>query len=157
MFGIICISTVVCCYLNYTFSATLSKNVFYMFLIAFVGDLIVVRVVLLFLYSLLKTLVYCCMGYKRLKPKKVNVKNELNKAIKDMFSNKKTLGKPDQKKQEKGKNETEDVFDYYTGNMFANERNDTSLKHFASGYEENKEDDYASEIISNFQTKRDDD
>jgi hypothetical protein len=95
MFGIICISTVVCCYLNYTFSATLSKNVFYMFLIAFVGDLILVRVVLLFLYSLLKTLVYCCMGYKRLKPKKVNVKNELNKAIKDMFSNKKTLGKPD--------------------------------------------------------------
>jgi hypothetical protein len=34
--------------------------------------------------------------------------------------------------------------------MFVNERNDTSLKHLAFGYEENKEDDYASEIISNF-------
>jgi hypothetical protein len=42
-------------------------------------------------------------------------------------------------------------------NMFANDRNDTSLKHFAPNYEENKEDDYAHEIGDNFQTKRDDD
>lgn len=88
MFAIICISTVVCCYLNYTFSATLSKNVFYMFLIAFVADLLGFRVVLLFLYSLFKFLIYCCIGYKRLKSKKFNVKNELNKAIKDMYTNK---------------------------------------------------------------------
>jgi hypothetical protein len=115
-----------------------------MFLIAFAGDLLAFRVVILFLYSLLKTLIYCCKGYKRLQTKKLNVKNELSKAIRDIYTNnKKKREEPEKKKKEKGKNETEDLFDYYTGGMFANERNDTSLKHFASGYEENKEDDYA--------------
>jgi hypothetical protein len=93
MFLVICISAVVCCYLNYTFTSILSKNVFYMFLIAFVGDLLGFRVVLLFLYSLFKFLIYCCMGYKRLKPKKLNVKNELSKAIRDMYTSKKNVNK----------------------------------------------------------------
>jgi hypothetical protein len=38
MFAIMCLSAVFCCYLNYNFPATLSRNVFYMFLITFFAD-----------------------------------------------------------------------------------------------------------------------
>lgn len=66
MFAILCVSTVFCCYLNYHFSAILSKKAFYMFLIAFGADTLVLRPILLFLYSLLKTCFSKLKGYKSL-------------------------------------------------------------------------------------------
>ncbi len=68
MFAIIGVSTVFCCYLNYNFPALLSKNVFIMFLIAFVADLLVLRVFILFIYALLKCCLSTMSGYKKLKP-----------------------------------------------------------------------------------------
>ena len=38
MFMIMCVATVFCCYLNYSFPFTLSKNVFIMSAIAYAGD-----------------------------------------------------------------------------------------------------------------------
>jgi heme/copper-type cytochrome/quinol oxidase subunit 4 len=70
MFAIMCIATVFCCYLNYNFPSKLSKDVFIVFAIAFISDQLITRTLLLFLYSLIKTIVCCAKGYKRLEKSK---------------------------------------------------------------------------------------
>lgn len=76
----------------------------------------------------------------------------MNRALKSMFNNTK-------KSDLQNKNETVDNLDYeyMTGNMFNMDRNDTSLKPYASHYEEGKEEENPYDIINNMNTKRDDD
>ena len=66
MLAIVCISAVFCCYLNYGFNIELSKKVFYMFLIAFVGDLLLFRPLLILLLTLIKFLISKCKCYKKI-------------------------------------------------------------------------------------------
>ena len=74
-----------CCYLNYYLDATLSQNVFFMFLVSFGGDIFGIRIILLFLMSLLKICLNCCKGYKRLKLDQKKVEKNMGSAIKNML------------------------------------------------------------------------
>lgn len=56
MFLIVACSAAVCCYLNYQFDKLLAKYVFYMFVGAFFGDILVFRVLLVLIAS---SLTYC--------------------------------------------------------------------------------------------------
>lgn len=53
MFLIISCSAAVCCYLNYQFDTLLAKYVFYMFIGAFFGDIVICRMVIILIASLL--------------------------------------------------------------------------------------------------------
>ena len=92
MFIIIALSAMFCCYLNYTFQAALAEAVFYMFIGSFFGDIIIVRPAILMLFALLK---YCKAkkeGYKKMNYKDVRqIKEDLNKAISDMFATRKKM------------------------------------------------------------------
>lgn len=69
LFIIIAASSAVCCYLNYTFQATLAQAVFYMFIASFFGDIIVCRPIFLMLIAMIK---YCKAknnGYKKIEYK----------------------------------------------------------------------------------------
>ena len=92
MFILICVASVFCCYLNYTFDATVSRNVFYIFLIAFGADLLLVRIYLIFMYSLIRTLLFSCKGYKQIKTTNSQIKKDVNKAIYNLFHHEPTKG-----------------------------------------------------------------
>jgi len=93
MFVIIGAGSVFCCYLNYYLDSALSKYVFYMFLIAFVGDILLIRILLILLLTLIKLLISCCKGYKRLRLYEVKLKTDLGKSIKEMMLKSKTSRK----------------------------------------------------------------
>jgi len=86
MFIILSVAVVFCCYLNYTFKPSLSQKVFYMFLIAFASDQLILRTIYLLLYSLLKTCISRARGYKKLDRSSQYVMNGVKSAIKDMFT-----------------------------------------------------------------------
>ena len=56
LFMIIAVACIFSCYLNYTFSSTLARDVFYMFIGSFLADLLVFRVIIALLLSLIA---YC--------------------------------------------------------------------------------------------------
>ena len=85
MFIIIAAGSVFCCYLNYYLDPVLSENVFFMFLVSFAGDIFGIRIVLLFLLSILKICCNCCQGYKRLKLDQKKVETNMGNAIKNML------------------------------------------------------------------------
>lgn len=60
MFSIILVSVAICCYLNYNFPPLLSKNVFYMFAGAIVGDILGFRIFFLLMMSIIKYLSALC-------------------------------------------------------------------------------------------------
>lgn len=83
-------SAIICCYLNYKFSTSLSIKVFYMFAGAFFADMLIFRMLIIFIMALLKMCMGCCKGYKKIKyQNSKDVKTLLNSAIKDMFSHSK--------------------------------------------------------------------
>ena len=142
LFMIISLSACFCCYLNYTFADTLSRAVFYMFVSAFVGDILVTRPLLLMLLALLKYLDAKKKGYRKLEYKDTKeIKEQLNSAIKNMFT-KKSFNLPE-KKTAKG-DESSDQ--YLTQNGLV-DRHDTSMKlpKFKEGLDD-KEDDEAQEV-----------
>jgi hypothetical protein len=63
-FAILGVSAIICCYLNYTFSATLSKYIFIMFAIAFAVDTLVFRNLWIALLTLIKFITASAKGYK---------------------------------------------------------------------------------------------
>jgi hypothetical protein len=68
-----------------------------MFAGAFIGDLLVFRMLFILFASMIKFLYACCKGYKKIEyQKKKEVNNLLNTAIKDMFfSHGRTPGEPE--------------------------------------------------------------
>lgn len=169
LFLIVAISSMVCCYLNYNFSAVLAEKVFYMFIGGFFGDLIVTRPIFLFIMSLLK---YCggrARGYRKVEYKSSkDIKDMMGKAIKEMFEvrrknrelqQKQTAASGDQTHlipQSKAHNHQnlsqEDMMnlqDYMTQNAYDNHES----KHF-DNMEDHKEEDQVALPIND---KRDDD
>lgn len=134
LFMILALSACFCCYLNYTFAETLSRAVFYMFVGAFVGDILVTRPLLLMLAALFKYLDAKKKGYRKLEYRdSKEVREQLNNAIKSMF-------KKPEKKQPKG---DESADQYLTQNGLV-DRHDTSMK--LPGFKEGLEDDEAQEV-----------
>jgi hypothetical protein len=90
LFIIVACASGVCCYLNYSFPATLAQYVFYMFVGSFVGDVIVSRPIILMIFALIR---YCraySKGYRKVEYKQPkDIRSAYNKAIKDMFDNRK--------------------------------------------------------------------
>jgi hypothetical protein len=92
LFIIIALSAVICCYLNYTFTELLAEYVFYMFVGSLFGDILVCRPALLMLFALLRFFNAKRLGYKKEDFKNIReIKEDLNKAIKDMFTTRKKI------------------------------------------------------------------
>lgn len=139
LFMIISLSACFCCYLNYTFAETLSRAVFYMFVGAFVGDILITRPLILMLIAMLKYLEALKKGYRKLQYKdSTEIKDALNTAIKDMFTKRKfTKEEPEKKGALKGKGD-ESADQYLTQNGLV-DRQDTSMK--LPKFKEDKEDE----------------
>lgn len=61
-----------------------------MFGCAFFGDMLVFRMLIILIMALLKSCVACCMGYRKVQYHSANdIRNLLNSAVKDMFTNNK--------------------------------------------------------------------
>jgi hypothetical protein len=65
LFIVVSLSAMFCAYLNYTFSAELTKRVFMMFAGGFFGDLLVTRPLFLFILALGRYFTACCQGYRK--------------------------------------------------------------------------------------------
>ena len=66
MFIVFSCSAIACCYLNYKFDKTLSRNVFFIFVGALILDMILFRMLAILLMALIRFLIYMCKGYKKL-------------------------------------------------------------------------------------------
>ena len=62
-FIILAVAAIVCCYLNYTFSSTLSKYIFIMFSIAFAVDTLIFRNLFIALLSTISYFTAKAKGY----------------------------------------------------------------------------------------------
>lgn len=92
LFLVIACASAICCYLNYQFPSLLAQYVFYMFIGAWVGDIIVTRVIILAIMSLFKLCKGKIKGYKKIQYKSPKeIKSVLNNAIKDMMTKKKEV------------------------------------------------------------------
>lgn len=92
LFLVIACASAICCYLNYQFPKLLAQYVFYMFIGAWVGDIIVTRVFILAIMALFKMCKGKIGGYKKIQYKSSKeIKNVLNNAIKDMLVKKKDI------------------------------------------------------------------
>jgi len=66
LFLVIACASAICCYLNYQFPTLLAQYVFYMFVGAWVGDIIITRVIILAIKSLFKLCRGKLRGYKKI-------------------------------------------------------------------------------------------
>lgn len=88
LFVIIAVASGVCCYLNYTFQTALAQYVFYMFIASFIGDILVSRPIILMIAALFSYCKAAKKGYKKVEYKTTkDIKDVFNKAISDMFAN----------------------------------------------------------------------
>mmetsp|Transcript_7311 Transcript_7311/g.6504 ORF Transcript_7311/g.6504 Transcript_7311/m.6504 type:complete len:169 (+) Transcript_7311:1173-1679(+) len=159
MFIIIAAGSVFCCYLNYYLDPLLSENVFFMFLVSFAGDIFAIRIILLFLLSILKICCNCCQGYKRLKLDQKKVETNMGNAIKNMLmkNKEKRLSTKGGNKKQLDKKGSED-YSNYISRLIDDQKNNSKMGQISQIDEEQKEDEEnQSHILSNFQTKKDDD
>jgi len=90
LFIIISAAAVMCCYLNYTLSTTLAKDVFFMFLGALLIEMLILRMLVILVMALLKYCKGMVNGYEKIEYKSSeDIRNMLNEAIKDMLDSKK--------------------------------------------------------------------
>lgn len=66
LFIIIALAAAICCYLNYQFPSSLAQNVFYMFIGAFIGDLILSRILMILTMALVHYNEGKLKGYRKI-------------------------------------------------------------------------------------------